>query len=79
MQLLDLFVLDSDKSQLGYGPGESSQNSSRGGSTDLNCSQLLGIKGPGLKNLLENLPELWDESQYESEYDLNNFMSSLKK
>ena len=39
----------------------------------------IGVKGVGFKNVLENLPDLWDESQYESEYDLINFMSTLKK
>ena len=34
---------------------------------------------PGLKGMLENLTELWDESQYESELNLTNFMQSLGK
>jgi len=34
--------------------------------------------GTGMKNLLENLPELWDSKQYDSEYDLSNFIKSLK-
>ena len=29
------------------------------------------------KNVLENMPELWDEELYKSEYDLSNFMQSL--
>lgn len=28
--------------------------------------------------MLENLEELWDEKQYETEYDLANFMNTLK-
>jgi TATA-binding protein-associated factor len=32
----------------------------------------------GMKNILENLPELWDSQQYDSEYDLTNFIQSLK-
>ena len=31
-----------------------------------------------LKNVLENLGELWDEEQYETEYNLDNFIESLK-
>ena len=30
------------------------------------------------KTVLENLGELWDTTQYESEYDLNSFMQGLK-
>lgn len=35
-------------------------------------------KMKGIKSVLENLPELWDTSQYETEYDLSNFLKSLK-
>lgn len=34
-------------------------------------------KQEGLKSILENLPELWDEDQYKTEYDLSSFMQSL--
>ncbi|RWS27685.1 TATA-binding protein-associated factor 172-like protein [Leptotrombidium deliense] len=32
----------------------------------------------GMKSVLENLPELWDTNQYDEEYDLSNFINSLK-
>jgi TATA-binding protein-associated factor len=32
----------------------------------------------GVKSILENLPDLWEESAYESEYDLSSFIQSLK-
>ena len=31
-----------------------------------------------LKTMIENLGELWDEEQYETEYNLDNFIGSLK-
>lgn len=31
----------------------------------------------GMRSILENLPELWSEEQYRSEYDLSSFMKSL--
>lgn len=34
-------------------------------------------EGRGLKKVLENLPELWDEQQYSEEYDLSGFIKSL--
>ena len=34
-------------------------------------------EGGGLKKVLANIPELWDEQQYNDEYDLSGFMKSL--
>ena len=31
-----------------------------------------------MSEILENLGELWDEKQYENEFDLGGFMDSLK-
>ena len=31
-----------------------------------------------MAQILENMGDLWDEKQYESEYDLDSFMNSLK-
>ena len=37
-------------------------------------------KGPstGLKAMMEQMEELWDESQYEEEYDVGDFLKSLQ-
>ena len=43
----------------------SAQQQSEGGKTSL-------------KAMVDNLGELWDEEQYETEYDLDNFIGSLK-
>lgn len=66
-QLLDLFTLSSDR---------------RGKSEPIEASHSL-LGGPsssraGMKGVLENLPELWDLSKYDSEYDLGSFLSTLK-
>lgn len=38
-----------------------------------------GMKsGSGMKAILETLPDLWDQKQYEDEYDLSQFMTKLK-
>lgn len=34
--------------------------------------------GSSMKNVLENLPELWDDRQYDEEYDLSQFLEKLK-
>ncbi|XP_054706279.1 TATA-binding protein-associated factor 172-like [Uloborus diversus] len=62
-QLLDLFTLDNK--------GEKIIASS-------NTAQSDDVKMKGMKSVLDNLPELWDTSQYETEYDLTNFLNSLK-
>uniref|UniRef100_A0A6P4F1M9 TATA-binding protein-associated factor 172 n=1 Tax=Drosophila rhopaloa TaxID=1041015 RepID=A0A6P4F1M9_DRORH len=35
--------------------------------------------GMSMNTIIENLPELWSEHQYEEEYDLGNFVQALKK
>lgn len=64
-QLLDLFSLD-DKAK-----GQEIV-SSGGSSSDQN-------KRESIKSILENLGDLWDEKEYESEYNLDNFIKSLKR
>ncbi|XP_042211205.1 TATA-binding protein-associated factor 172-like [Homarus americanus] len=69
-QLLDLFTLDSGKGDTGH-----SNKEFAGGAV----TQALGVNAAGAKAVLENLPDLWDQNQYENEYDLDTFMVSLKK
>ena len=33
--------------------------------------------GGSVKTILETLPELWDQKQYDDEYDLSQFISKL--
>ena len=37
-----------------------------------------GGEKSGLKSVLENLGELWGEEEYQAEYDLDAFLSTLK-
>ena len=64
-QLLDLFTLSDDSTV---------SKNDNGNVMD----ELGNVKKPksGTKSLIEELGELWDESQYE-EYDLNNFLVTL--
>ncbi|CAC5413286.1 BTAF1 [Mytilus coruscus] len=62
-QLLDLFSLD-EKNK-----GEKIAGSSQGDKWN---------KKESMQTVIESLGELWDESQYEKEYSLDNFMESLK-
>lgn len=64
-KLFDLFTLkDSDNKS---SPKNTGSNSS--------------VKVPGIpmKSLLENFPELWEQQQYEKEFDLTTFVSNLNK
>ena len=62
-QLLDLFSLDTR---------QSTASTSRG--ADQSEQPKSGMKG-----MLESLSELWDEKQYEQEFDLGSFMQTLAK
>ncbi|WAQ95292.1 BTAF1-like protein [Mya arenaria] len=60
-QLLDLFTLEEKRK------GESASAS----------EQKHSDKQDTVKAILDGLGDLWDEQQYESEYDINTFMKSL--
>ena len=49
----------------------------RGASDSTSAEKAKQGRPEGLKSILENLPELWSDDQYRSEYDLSNFMHSL--
>jgi len=37
------------------------------------------VRQKGTKGVLDDIGELWDESQYTDEYDLGNFIASLRE
>lgn len=65
-QLLDLFRLD----DLAKGASAAPTTTQ---------SQAASTKPASMRAMLDSLEELWDEKQYESEYNLENFMKSLTK
>ncbi|XP_060070663.1 TATA-binding protein-associated factor 172-like isoform X2 [Ylistrum balloti] len=62
-QLLDLFSLDDEKK----GQSASGTNQAEAGSS----------KKETVSSMLENLGDLWDEDQYDTEYDMTSFLNSL--
>ncbi|XP_046829454.1 TATA-binding protein-associated factor 172 [Vespa crabro] len=64
-QLLDLFSLDNGK-------GKKSESQENIGISKVPCVQ--GVN----RSVLEILPELWEQQQYDDEYDLDTFLSTLK-
>lgn len=71
-QLLDLFALSD-------GGRKAEKGSTSAGSMGAAGSDANGANGSTMKNVLENLPELWDDNQYHEEYDLSQFLEGLKK
>ncbi|KAG0310055.1 TATA-binding protein-associated factor mot1 [Dissophora globulifera] len=75
-QILDLFQITDDdssggkKKAKGKGQATDADSSTNGGET--------GDQKMSTKNVLESLENLWDEKQYEEEYNLDSFISSLK-
>ncbi len=67
MQLLDIFTLDDGKS--------SKSNKRSLGNEPENASGLPA----GFRVALESLPELWSEENYENEYNLDSFISTLNQ
>ena len=65
-QLLDLFTVDSGREDR------------KKKDTSAAASAGSGNKA-SLKSIMDEMDELWDEKQYENEYDLDSFMGSLKK
>lgn len=63
-QLLDLFTVDS-----GRHDNKKKQAAAAAASN----------KTVSMKAIIDELDELWDEKQYENEYNLENFMGSLKQ
>ena len=64
-QILDLFSLESSPKQ-------------RPRATD-GGGVAVGLGGPAPRSVLEGLPELWDDTQYRDEYDIDKFLASAGK
>lgn len=64
-QLLDLFVLDDNKKGKEATAADQEKNAGK------------APKKENVKAILEGLEELWDESLYEQEYNMESFMKSL--
>jgi len=67
-QLLDLFDINED-----------SNNNNNSSKQDSGVDELGNIKKKSATQIVESLEELWDDSQYSEEYDLDTFVASLNK
>ena len=64
-QLINMFNKDDENSKK-----SSSQNKTE-------VSNLPGTSS--YQKIIDNISEIWDESQYENEFNVSNFIDSLKK
>lgn len=75
-QLLDLFTLgetaeDAERPSL--------DNTGEVGANEVDMVDIDGeVKERGKKGVLDELTELWDDRQYEEEYNLDSFLASMK-
>lgn len=70
-QILDLFNLDAND------PGDASANAHAGREEDM-VDATGEVREKGKKGLLDDLGELWDDSQYAEEYNLDSFIATMK-
>ncbi|XP_078035668.1 histone acetyltransferase 1 isoform X2 [Augochlora pura] len=63
-QILDLFSLENNKGKRSDKQGEI-------------ASKITGVPGVS-RSILDILPELWEQQQYDDEYDFDSFLSTLK-
>lgn len=77
-------VINSDNAGLGTMNVDQLFNLFEDTTDDRDCTKQSSDSGGGRKgkskssSFMELLPELWDQQQYETEYDLSSFVSSLK-
>jgi TATA-binding protein-associated factor len=67
-QILDLFDLDSADSGEGSG--------AKGREEDM-VDETGEVREKGKKGVLDDLPEIWDEGQYQEEYNLDSFLAKM--
>ncbi|KAJ2519296.1 TATA-binding protein-associated factor mot1, partial [Coemansia sp. RSA 1939] len=70
-QLLDLFDVSS--------PASAAPNPSASAASNAKSAGDAGSGSKSISRALEGLEELWDASQYEDEYNLDTFISSLQQ
>lgn len=66
-QIMNMFDRDAASANSGNNGAKLTSVSSSGG----------GTAGGAYQKLLDNIGEVWDENQYENEYNLDNFIKSL--
>lgn len=75
-QILDLFNISSEGADAALPPPNAAGNE---GITEDDAVDATGeLREKGKKGFLDELGELWDERQYEEEFDLEGFLGRMK-
>lgn len=79
-QILDLFNVSADSADpSALPPPPSAANENGTGISEENAVDAEGnLREKGKRGFLDELGELWDEKQYEDEFDLDGFLGKMK-
>jgi len=79
-QILDLFNVSADAADPSALPPPPSNDKDSGpGISEENAVDAEGnLREKGKRGFLDEIGELWDESQYEEEFDLEGFLGKMK-
>ena len=76
-QILDLFDIDAGNQAAGIGDGKVPNGDSKG-AEDQGVDAMGQVKEKGKQGWLDGIGELWDQGQYEEEYNLDEFLGRMK-
>jgi TATA-binding protein-associated factor len=77
-QLLDLFNISSSEG-VAVLPDPGAANGTTDGITEEDAVDATGdLRTKGSRHVLDDMAALWDEKQYEEEYNLDNFLKNMK-
>jgi TATA-binding protein-associated factor len=77
-QLLDLFNLG-ETADSAEKPGADGTGAGPGAGNEVDMVDIDGeVKEKGKKGWLDDLGELWDDRQYQEEYNLDSFLATMK-
>lgn len=78
-QILDLFNVSADSNDPAALPPPPSNSKEDAGIDENDAVDATGaLREKGKKGFLDELGELWDEKQYEEEFDLDGFLDKIK-
>lgn len=77
-QILDLFNLGETDPNLSLDPSDGKKKDGDGLMEDDAVDAEGNLRQKGKKGVLDELTELWDEKQYEEEFNLDGFLATMK-
>jgi TATA-binding protein-associated factor len=79
-QILDLFNVSADSADPAALPPPPSNSKDDNGIDENDAVDATGeLRQKGQKGFLDDIGELWDEKQYEDEFDLDGFLGKMQR